>query len=247
LPSPGYLMRPTNSDPPLDAATLIRHALRNAQVFNAWPSESINKLVQVSRLHIYRRGEQIWKTEPACREVLAIISGCVEISRTNREGTKFVKRNLCAGDTSGFVRLLAVLRSPYDYQACEESYVAHLPSDALMAIMDANPLLWRSLALFALERQRDNLATLQQRTLNDLGKTMATLLCDLAASSERNSSASSAFELQITQGELASRMGLTRQTVNRLLAKLSQRNLVQVKYGRIEITDMPGLCALAAD
>ena len=47
--------------------------------------------------------------------------------------------------------------------------------------------------------------------------------------------------LEISQGQLASMIGLSRQTTNRLLQHLKEKNLIELQYGAIIVLDVPGL------
>lgn len=53
------------------------------------------------------------------------------------------------------------------------------------------------------------------------------------------------FDLPLTQPDLAEGCGLTGVHVNRTLRTLRERALLTFKNGRVEILDLPGLCAVA--
>jgi CRP-like cAMP-binding protein len=54
-------------------------------------------------------------------------------------------------------------------------------------------------------------------------------------------------KLSLTQEELGHLVGLSRQTVNRVLHGLVERQLVLLSFGRVAILDEPGLLQFAQD
>ncbi|NTV43996.1 MAG: winged helix-turn-helix domain-containing protein, partial [Syntrophobacteraceae bacterium] len=57
---------------------------------------------------------------------------------------------------------------------------------------------------------------------------------------------SNLFELDITKSQLASLLGTIPETLSRILAKMSQQDLIRVEGRRITILDREGLENLAA-
>ncbi|MFM0653476.1 Crp/Fnr family transcriptional regulator [Paraburkholderia sediminicola] len=229
----------------VDSAALICRALRCTTLFADWPLANVEHLARTARLEHHKRRTQVLAADRRRREVLVVVSGCVEVSRTSAEGSKFVIILLRAGDCSGVVRLLPELRAPYDYVVLEDALLVHVPCDALARLMDAEPILWRSVALFALTRQRDNAASMQQGALSDFSGRLASILVELTASSDGSAGHGSRRHVRLSQSELGSMLGRSRQTINKELGKLSARGLVTVDYGKIEIVDLPALQALA--
>ncbi len=116
------------------------------------------------------------------------------------------------------------------------------PHDRLKQITDSHPLLtrlfWFSTNLDA-SIHREWVLSLGQR--NALART-AHLFCELRARLEIVGLATrSAFDLPLTQGDLAECLGLTPIHVNRMLKELRQRELLEMRQKRVVIHDLATL------
>jgi CRP/FNR family transcriptional regulator, cyclic AMP receptor protein len=228
-----------------DSFALICRALRASTLFAEWPLASIERLAKMARLEHHKKHTQVLAADRERREVLVIVSGCVEVSRTNADGSRFVGILMRAGDCSGLVRLLQEIRAPYDYVVLEDALLVHAPSDAMIEVMNDEPILWRSVALLALSRQRDNAVSMQQRVLSDLSTQLAARIVELLAASGISGAGGRGPSLHLSQSKLGSMLGKSRQTINKELGKLSDRGLIAIDYGKIEVLDFPALEALA--
>jgi CRP/FNR family transcriptional regulator, cyclic AMP receptor protein len=228
-----------------DSFALICRALRASTLFAEWPLASIERLAKTARLEHHKKHTQVMSADRKRREVLVAVSGCVEVSRTSADGSRFVGMLMRAGDCSGLVRLLQEVRAPYDYVVLEDALMVHVPCDALIQVMDDEPILWRSVAFFALARQRDNAVSMQQRVLTDLSTQLAARIVELLAASVISGTGSAGQSLSLSQSKLGAMLGKSRQTINKELGKLSERGLIAIDYGKIEVLDLPALEALA--
>lgn len=74
---------------------------------------------------------------------------------------------------------------------------------------------------------------------------IAHLFCELATRMQRIGvdPVDGAYEIPVTQQDLADALGLTSVHVNRVLQKLRARNLIDFRRGVLLIRDVPGLCS----
>ncbi len=229
----------------LDSSALMHRALRNSTFFGEWPESSLERVVEIAHLNSHDRGAQVQTLVKQWREMVVVVSGRVEVSRTNAKGEKFVISLLCPGDCAGLVRLLPDFLAPYDYYAREDALVAHIPCDPLIKLLDSEPILWRFVALYAVRKQRNSIASIQHRVLNDLSSDLASLLVKLVNSSNAAVASGARPDLHLSQNDLGTMLGVSRQTVNKELGKLSDKGIVAIDYGRITVLDLRSLQALA--
>ena len=226
-----------------DQAALIWRALKWSELFSQWPDDSLRQLQPSARLVRYNRRTLVMSHDRHCRELLCVVSGCIEISCVNAMGDKYVNAIVGPGSTVPIVRLLRDIPLSYSYHAPLDSTILHLPADAVTAQLDARPELWKGIAELALHRQLASVQLLQQRQLANNRQRLASTLADLARI--RGSDAKDgAFTITINQTELAAMLGVTRQTVNKELGWLTEQGIVDVAYGRIVVREMARLHAL---
>lgn len=230
---------------PADEPALLLRALRWTSLFAGWPERAIDRVASIARLERYDKRTQVLGQDRKRREVLVVVSGCLEVSRVSSDGAKFLLSLLGAGEVVGLVRLLQSVRLPYDYHAHHDTVLVHLPSDEFCAVLDADPILWRDIALLVLSRQRDSITSMQQRALGGLQQSLAETLVKLTAWYGESVGESKSVRLRISQSDLASMLGVSRQTMNKELRELSTLGLVAVDYGQLVVRDMQGLRGIA--
>ena len=220
-------------------------ALRRCPLFARWPDARIADLAGIARAEYYPRGGEIFAHDPERREAFVIASGEVEVSRGSAAGKKFVLGINGPLQILAIVRLLADPPIRYDYRAYEDSVLLHLPADGLAAILDAEPILWRDVALLMCARHGDSLRLLGDHNLGSLDQRMAATLVDLARIHGSAGGQGIELGLRLPQEQLGAMLGVTRQSVNKLLRGFEAAGLIAIDYNRITIRDPAALDAIA--
>lgn len=230
---------------PLETLSLIRHALRACVLFRDWPEIAVDRMARIAHLERYERRSQALAQDRQRREVLVVVSGCLETSGLNAAGTKFVLALLGPGEVVGLIRLHKAAPLVYSFHAHEDTVLVHLPCDALGAILDETPLLWKDVALFVLKRHSDSVAAAQSRALGQLQQILAQCLIQLAGWYGQPMDGGSALRLKTSQSDLASMLAVSRQTINKELRLLAQQGALMTDYGGLTLRDLPLLRRLA--
>lgn len=220
-------------------------ALRRCPLFARWSDARIADLAAMACAEYYPRGTEIFAHDPERREAFVIASGEVEVSRGSAAGKKFVLGINGAPQILAIVRLLADPPIRYDYRAYEDSVLLHLPADGLAAILDAEPILWRDVALLMCARHGDSLRLLGDHNLGSLDQRMAATLVDLARIHGTAGRQGIELGLRLPQEQLGAMLGVTRQSVNKLLRGFEAAGLIAIDYNRITIRDPAALDAIA--
>ncbi|MCP3019012.1 Crp/Fnr family transcriptional regulator [Cupriavidus basilensis] len=76
---------------------------------------------------------------------------------------------------------------------------------------------------------------------------LAMLLLDLAGEQRRRGNAGAALTLAMSRNDIASYLGLTLETVSRLLARFATVGLITVRQRQLRIVDPAGLCSVYED
>src|SRR5690606_35902503 len=117
--------------------------------------------------------------------------------------------------------------------------LAHATPAAIQALTDADPGLWRDLALLTCAHQRPALAHIARRQAPSARTRLAALLRDAADRTNPDR------PIRINQTELAAIVGVSRQRLNRLLAGFSAEGLVRTDYGAVRVLSLERLRAVA--
>ena len=226
-----------------DVNALIQHALRGNAMMARWPDAVRDRLMRIARLERYERNKSINAEDRQRREVMLIVSGRLEVSGVNVSGAKFVLGIQGPGEVTSMVRLLKGVHLRYDYYALEDMVLVHLPSDPFCTILDEHPLLWRDVALFALRRLNDSLASLHRRALCQIPQSLAETLVKLVE--DFGQVTEGGLRLRVSQSELAAMLSVTRQTINKELRLLADQGVLVAEYGCLMILDFPKLKHIA--
>jgi len=225
---------------------LLERALRWNELFSRWPDARRADLMKSARLERYSRRTQVLAHDRHRRELLVVVSGCLEISSMSTHGRKYVNALLGPGQVAPLVRLLDDVPLAYDYHAHEDSVIVHLPCDAVIAVLDAEPILWRDVAKLGLQRQRLSIVLLQNQMLNSIrGRVAATLMSLIHFYSGQGDGDATPL-VRLSQNDLAAMLGLSRQTINKELGRLVEEGAIDMSYKRIRIVDAERLARIAA-
>lgn len=232
---------------PAQDQELIANALNWGELFAQWPQERRHELLKSARLERYRKRALVMGSGPKWRHLLLVVSGSLQIGSLSEGGRKYVNALLGPGQVAPLVRLLDDKSSGYEYHAHEDAVIIHLPVDAVVAELDAEPVLWREVARLALHRQRISIAMLRGLTLGTVRRRVAASLINLAEFYGAPRASGLDLRVSLPQQDFAALLGLSRQTVNKQLRMLADLGVIEMSYKRLVLRDVPALSRIASE
>ena len=220
--------------PEAAASSLVRRALGLCRTLRGWPGEVLDRLSGIAWVGRYERHEQIMADDPQRRDVLVVASGCVAVDHVDAAGQRFLLSMYGPGDITSLIRLLTDAPFRFGFHAREPSTVVHIPCDAMTAVLDAHPILWKDLCLLMLARTHQSILLQQQRSSGQMKQMVADAVVQLVRARGLDTAAPGAVCVRVSQTELAAMLSVSRQTVNKVLQALCQAGLLRVHYGRLE-------------
>jgi CRP-like cAMP-binding protein len=197
-------------------------------------SEDIDELAALLREERYAAGTTVFRMGEAPTRVGIVRSGAVELSRP-LNGRRVVVQILRPGDAVGDVGLFLRKTAPYDGIALEPSLMLMFDSVPLHRLLEQRPrLAWRWL-LSVSGRAVGYQSRLMELLAGGLEAQIASILVRRA---ERG-------VVKLSQSSLAELVGGRRTSVNRVLKRLEEQNLLRISYGQVEIVDEAGLGLIA--
>ena len=119
--------------------------------------------------------------------------------------------------------------------------------DRLMAWLDAHPADWRHLARLACAKLRLVFTVLEDIQRQPLEQRLARRLWLTAQGYESDApQAPPRRHIRVPQDQLALMLGVSRQSVNKALRQMESQGLLALRYGVIELLDLPSLLRLSA-
>jgi len=185
--------------------------LQQSELFGTFGPDAIASLVDQARRVRYARNEQVFAEGDPAGHLYIVETGLVSISSRATDGRESMVALMENGDLFGEMGLFDGLGRSAGARALEAASLLSVPYPAVRACFDAHPeLLWPVVA-FLSRRLRVTDASLADAMLLDVPARTAKRLLELAGDEDE-------FVLPLTQEELASLVGASRERVNKAIA-----------------------------
>lgn len=211
--------------------------LRSVAPFSRLSDEQLELLAVRLGVASFQRGETIFHQGSPGSVLYIIVSGQVRIYTTGETGQELSVTIFRAGDFFGELSLL-------DNQPRSASTEAMIPTKTLtLHRADFTPILmdYPTIAIAILEtlavRLRNSTTYAEHLANYSAPQRVVHQLITLSARYGVTVGGATSIELRLTQDDLASLSGTTRETVNRVLASLRDQGLIQVERARVRILD----------
>lgn len=213
--------------------------LARGRWFGGLPAPLQRTILQRSSVRRYGRAEYLVREGDPPKALMAVLSGRVRVVRTVGEGHEALMAVVGAGIWLTEYSVLAGEPSLSSMVADSAVQALVLPVSAFEGIVDADPRAFRLFAGLLTERY----ALLYRYAAEARGLPaeawLLTRLTDLAAMQRAASGSIGPVTLHLSQSDLASMVGMSRQSLNALLARLRARGLVEVGFRAIRVLGQP--------
>lgn len=229
----------------MTAAELKR--LSQSLLFEGLPLENFStafKNCQCLRLpekkQVYRRGE-------SGNEMCIVMSGGVKVSTLSSDGKEIIFDLLSEGDFFGELSLLDGKPRTATVTTLVPSVLVILERDFFMSFLESNPTTAIRLLHILVRRLRSMDKFLEEVLFFDSETRLAKRVVALKDIYGKEIDSPARIELKVSQQEIASLVGITREQVNRHLKKWERAGIVSMQQGRLTIHNLPLLQELACD
>jgi CRP/FNR family transcriptional regulator, cyclic AMP receptor protein len=231
----------------------VEVALRACRLFAGLDSASLGVVSAALRPRRFRRGEVIFHIGDPGDTLFVIVSGQAKVTVPADDGSEpAILTTLGPGGFFGELALLDEAPRSATIVAMDAMETATLRRDTFYGLIDSQPDLRRALLASLAGEIRRLTAQVEDLHFLDLpGRLARHLLRDVAAVAGRSpddvTDLTGSYRLpwRITQAELASMIGGSRQSVNRLLADLVADGTIQFEDDDLVITDVRRLMDVA--
>lgn len=217
--------------------------VRDRAACSALNGDERERLARIGRHRDVKRGETVMAAGDDNVACATLISGALKIASYDSEGTE---RILSLVHPAGFVGEMFAAVAHHDVVALTDSRLCLFSRKEYEAAVGEFPALANAL----LRRSAEDL--FEARSLIDLmGRRSAEtqvaglLIAFAKAASDSPCHLAASFDLPLTRGEMAGLLGLTIETVSRVLSRLEKKGIIKRQGARgIEIRDAPALGTL---
>jgi len=218
--------------------------LEENQWFRELPREALLAFARATRFRRYANGELVAARGVPPEGVVIVIRGAIRSATLTAEGREIVFSLVQPGSIWGLVAAMDGLGAVHDTSAHRRTEVLLLPRAAFLAVLDAQPKLYRHFAAFLCYRLRKAYSAVDEFALVPLRQRLARQLCTLAVA-QKGMDEPGGANLRLTQAEIAVMLGAARQSVNRELSRLQKEGLIELGYRGVTVRQfarLRGIC-----
>ena len=224
---------------------LLEGLLSNLQLFRQVQPRHVFQVAAQSRSQRLRRGTVLYRKDERLPGVVAVGYGSVKLALRRNGGDEKVLRFVGPNETFGEATVLLDRPCPVDIVALADTMVALIPPHAVLRLMAQDLNFARNVACLLGESFLELVGEFQASVQRNGVQRLAAYLDSLAQPNGGNG-AGWIVRLPANKTTVAARLGVTKETMSRLLRELTNRGLIAVSRRDITIVDRPNLTKLAA-
>ncbi len=207
---------------------------------NELPEPVSAEVERRSRLRRVAGGEVIYSQGDAPSELYQVLSGSIKLCNYSVDGREFLAGEFRAGDCFGEMGLIDGLPRVSHAVAVHDTSLRVLGRQDFDELNRAFPEFSRQVMLMLCRRVRFLYGLQAEASGLSLHQRLARTLCRLAYSQGARDGAGELYVV-ISQEELGRMLGVSRQTINKELKTLVEEGAIDLRYGKIQLTDLDGL------
>jgi CRP/FNR family cyclic AMP-dependent transcriptional regulator len=215
-------------------------SLRESCLFERAEDAALETIARQLRRRRFRRHETIFHQGDPGDALHIVSSGAVKIVLPSLEGEEAIIATLRSGDFFGELAMLDGAPRSATAVALEASETWTLTREQFLAVLDQDKALRESLLAGLARELRRITGHVEELHFLDLAGRLSSRLASLAREAEPDA-AEVRLDWPYTQSDLASMIGGTRQSVNKLLSGLVDRGLVVIEKDTLFIPDVEAL------
>jgi CRP/FNR family transcriptional regulator, anaerobic regulatory protein len=204
--------------------------------------EQLDGIIQRSKpvqkgQHLYREGDEF-------TSVYAVRSGALKAYKTTDDGREQVTGFYLPGEILGMDGISKNMHAS-SARALEQAAICEIPFKSLSKLSTLMPSLQHHFfQLMSREITEDQiLITLLSK--NSADERVAALLVSISSRNARRKLSATHFRLPMSRVDIGNYLGLTVETVSRVLSRMQKSDILRVDNKEIEILDMQGVRSMA--
>jgi len=203
--------------------------------------QELNTLDQIiDRKRPFHKGDKIYTDGQVMHALYAIRSGTFKTFTVNEQGDEQITGFHLAGDLLGFDAIADSEHKSFA-QALETSMICEIPYDNLDTLSNTMPKLKKQVLRLMSNEIRTDQEMLTLLNRKNAEQRVATFLVNLSKRYYARGLSASEFRLTMTRSDIGNYIGLTVETISRLLNRFHKNGLIKVEGKLISIINIDKL------
>ena len=207
--------------------------LRNIPLFGCLDSPDFDELLRRISAKHYHKNQVVLMEEDTAGFIYVVYNGKVRVAHLGNDGSERILAVHKRGDTFGEMALLDAKTAPATVIAMEESDIGLLSKDAFQKLFLKNEKVLVQLVAILCRRLREAQLVLKAITLPDAELRLRSILNHLSMLHGVRDDRGVVIALRLTHKELAGYTSVSRETVTRLLHRLSDEGDLEMLENRM--------------
>ena len=204
--------------------------------------DQLDEIVQRGRP--LRKGQHLFRQGQAFGSIFAVRSGSFKSYSVNDEGVEQVSGFYLPGEIMGLDGI-SMSRHVNSVVAYETSSICEIPFAELESLTQQIPSLQRHFFQLMSQEIVEDQRLITLLSKNTAGQRVAAFLLSLSARYARQQLSSVAFRIPMSRQDMANYLGLTVETISRVLSKYKKQGILMVANREIAIVNVEALRAAA--
>ena len=222
----------------------VQAFLRARTFLGRFSEAAFAALIARAQVKTFETGDVICHRQDCGEALMIVVSGWIKIATSNVDGREIVLDFVGPGHISGEVSVLDGLERTADAIALDTAEVCLVPARDLRPLLEAHPEALASIVQGLCRKLRAASAMIEDHAL-DVRRRVARGIAGLVGKHGRRCKQGVYLGVEISQTELSSYLGMSRENINRELGFLRGAGIITDDRNRIIVTDESGLRAIA--
>jgi CRP/FNR family transcriptional regulator len=223
----------------------IEPVLRKLPLFAALDPASVARIAAGSRRLRLEAGESILREGEPCRGFFAVVAGGAKLFRVSPDGREQVLQRVRPGQTFAEAAVLTMKRYPANAVATETSTeIVEIGAESFLRLFEGDQRVAKAMVASLSTWLLRMVGRVEELTVLSAGARLARYVLDLPSTSTPDGAV---VELPLAKKDLAAALGITPETLSRLLRKWQDRGVVKSEGSSIVVSDSDVLMAIAED
>jgi CRP-like cAMP-binding protein len=221
----------------LEDKAAIYEILKQSRWFGGLPDKLQDRIAQGSIVRTFGKGDFIIQEGVPTEGMFAVLEGQVRVMRRVADAHEVLVHVGEVGFWFGEYGTMTGAPSIGSIIADSPVRALSLPTSEFERIVDEEPRYFRAFANLLFERYAVLFRYMGETHSLTTEEWLRTRLADLVATRRGDSPTSDPTSITVSQADLATMIGVSRQTLNALLTRLEARGLIEVGYRSIRVLD----------
>ena len=209
--------------------------------------DDLKALVRYAEERLFSPGHHLFQRGEPGDGVFAIVSGHVKVFLEGADGGEVIVATRTTGDVLGELSLLDNHKRSASASAMDNVRALRIGKDHFQEWLMGHPAASIALLHELAARVRDTTDQVAEIALLSIDARIARRLWQLFREAANGAEPATGMRLRVNQSDLASFVGLTRESVNKHLAKMKADGVIAIESGKVELLKPPDLRMIAQE